>query len=134
MFLSQFLIACALLFFGGWLHWSERRGWPGEKYDSDLDQVYLRRRARSRNRVTVMFVISGILVLVSAFVSTGKRDPDDKFPAAFFVAAWTIVTFVLMVILILAMIDVVRTQNYEKHKRKEIRQTTFKNTDSNEID
>ena len=111
MFASQLIIAGILLFIAAWLHWNEQRGWVDEQFDNETDQVYLSRRTRSRKYVQIMFGICGLLILISAFAGPGR----------IFVAVWTTVSFVLMVVLVFAFFDVLRTHNYEKHKRRELR-------------
>jgi len=120
MFASQMILSATCIGFALWLHWNERQGWPNESYDSKLDKDYLRRRMRSRRRVHLLFGGCGVLMAVAAVAGPGR----------IFVAAWTIIALALMTVVMLAALDALRTQRYDKQKMKELRKQTLGKSDS----
>jgi Flp pilus assembly protein TadB len=118
MFASHLILGVTLISFSLWLQRTEGRGWPNETYDSELDAEYLRRRKRSRRRVNLIFAFCGTLILVAGV--SGPRV---------FVVAWMTVTVALLTVMMLAAVDVVRTQRYQQKKLPEIRRQLFDNDD-----
>jgi len=111
MFAGGLLLAATLLFFAGWLQWTEHHGWPHESADCEADYVYLAKRKRSRSLVNAMIGICGLLILVATFAGVGL----------IFAAAWSIVSLMLMVIVALAMLDAFRTHRHHQEKMRELR-------------
>ena len=110
MFAGGLLLGGTLLFFAVWLQWTEQRGWPHDTFTADEDQAYLSRRKRSRLLVNVLIGICGLLILAATLSGVG----------IVFVAAWSTVTLILMVIVILAGLDAFRTH---RHHQEKIRRT-----------
>ncbi len=111
MFPGGLLLGVTLLFFAFWLQWTEHRGWPHDTFDGDEDVEYRRRRKKSRLRVNVLIGICGLLILTATFADVGLV----------FVAAWSIVSLILMVIVILAGLDAFRTHRHHQDKIRRMR-------------
>ena len=120
MFASQFIIGITLLAFAAWLHVNEKHGWPNESYDRKEDAEYLTARTRSRRRVNFLFAACGVLILVAAFSGPGRV----------FIAAWMIVSVALMTVSVLAGLDVLRTQRYDRRKMSDLRKRLLSENDS----
>ena len=123
MFAGGLLLSATLIGFAAWLHFNERNGWAYE-HDSDseslsTDQRYLKHRRRSRNRVHTLFALCGLLVFAAAIAG----------PGMIFVAAWSSVAFILMVIMAIAMMDGLRTHVRYRDKLPEIRREIFEGDD-----
>ncbi|MCD0460844.1 hypothetical protein [Roseiconus lacunae] len=116
MFGGGLLLGGTLLFFAIWLQWTEHHGWPHDHFDSDDDLEYRKQRKRSRSKVNSLIGICGMLVLAATLV-------NDRL---IFVAAWTAVTFILLVIIVLAMLDAFRTHRYHQDKMRRIREQALK--------
>ena len=114
MFASHLILGLCLIGFALWLQSTESKGWPNESYHGETDEKYLRRRRRSRQRVNGIFLICGVLILVASV--SGPR---------MFVLAWTAVTLALLVIVVLAALDAIRTQRYLNKKLPELRKKTL---------
>lgn len=111
MFAGGLLLAVTLLFFAVWLQWTEHQGWPHDTFDSEDDLEYLDRRKKSRLRVNILIGICGLLILAATLSGAG----------VVFVAAWSIVTLILMVIVILAGLDAFRTHRHQQDKIRRMR-------------
>ncbi len=128
-FAGGLLLSATLLGFAAWLHVNERDGWAHEQdapvpqnrthknglkndrsHQSAADARYFLRRQRSRNRVHFLFAACGILVLAAAIAG----------PGIVFVAAWSCVAFAMMVIVVIAMMDGVRTHLHHRDKLPKI--------------
>lgn len=114
MFYGQLLMGSTLLFFASWLQWTERRGWPHDAFDRNevSDQQYLTQRGRSRRLVNSLIGICGALILSAAFSGD----------VVIFVAAWSTVSMILFVIIILAALDAFRTQRHHADKIRRMRE------------
>lgn len=112
MFAGGLLLSATLIFFAGWLQWTEHQGWPHDQFNAKDDAAYLQRRKRSRLLVNSLIGFCGILVMVATFAGVGLV----------FAAAWSIVTLTLMVIVILAGLDAFRTLRHQKDKTRRMRQ------------
>ncbi|WP_158222570.1 hypothetical protein [Rhodopirellula sp. MGV] len=110
------LLGATLLFFAGWLQWTEHNGWPYDHFDSDEDADYRSRRRKSRSKVNALIGTCGALVLAATLANS----------RLVFVAAWTAVTFILLVIIVLAMLDAFRTHRYHQDKMRRIREQALK--------
>ena len=110
MIISHIILGLTLIGFAFWLQWTERRGWPNESFDSEVDANYFAGRMRWRRRVNVIFATCGVLIL-----SANMAGPK------LFVLAWMSVILGLLAIMILAAFDVIRTQRYVSDKIPEIR-------------
>ena len=104
-------MAITLLFFAGWLQWTEHHGWPHDTFDADEDADYRQRRKRARLRLNVLIGICGLLILAATLAGVG----------VVFVAAWSTVSLILMVIVILAALDAYRTHRHHQDKMRRIR-------------
>ncbi len=111
MFAGGLLLGVTLLFFAGWLQWTEHHGWPHDTFNDAEDKAYRDRRKKSRLRVNMLIGICGVLILTAAIAGKGL----------FFIAAWTIVSLILMVIVILAGLDAFRTHRHHQDKIRRIR-------------
>ena len=112
MFAGGLLLGVTLLFFAGWLQWTELHGWPHDTDDNEWDNEYLQRRKKSRLLVNLLIGTCGLLILAAAIAGKG----------VVFVAAWSIVSLILMVILILAALDAFRTHRHHQDKLRRIRE------------
>lgn len=110
MIISHIILGVTLVGFAVWLQWTERRGWPNESFDSELDASYFNQRMRWRRRVNAIFAICGVLIL-SANVA-GPR---------WFVIAWMLVILGLLAVMVLAGFDAIRTHRYMNEKVPELR-------------
>lgn len=110
IFASHLVLGVTLIGFAVWLHLTEKKGWPNESMDGELDADYLQRRMRSRRRVNVILGICGVLILAAGIG-----------PPVVFVAAWMSVFVALFIVMLLAALDVIRTQRYMNNKMPEIR-------------
>lgn len=117
MFAGGLVLGITLIAFASWLHWNERLGWPGERYDSELDRDYLDKRLRRRRRVHLLLFACGVLILVAAFA--GRQN------ATVWLACWMSVILTLATVVGLALLDAVRTQRYHARKRGELRRRSF---------
>lgn len=114
MFYGQILLGGTLLFFAIWLQWTEHRGWPHDSFDvdKDEDELYLKQRRKSRRLVNGLIGICGVLSLVAAWAGVG----------IVFIAAWSIVSLILFVIIVLAGLDAFRTHRHHHDKIRRIRE------------
>jgi len=122
MILSHIILGVTLIGFAIWLQWTERRGWPNESLDSEVDSHYFQRRMRWRRRVNLIFALCGVLILAANLA--GPR---------FFVLAWMLVTAGLLAVVVMAGFDAIRTQRYMNAKIPEIRRR-FLDGDSQQQD
>ncbi len=116
MFAGGLLLGMTLVFFGIWLQWTEGRGWPHDSFDGDEDTEYRLRRRRLRTVVNALIGFCGGLIVSAAFAGGG----------VVFLAAWSMVTLVLIVILALAGFDALRTHRHHRDKLKRLRDQAFK--------
>ena len=79
MFAGSLVLGITLCCFAAWLHWHETRGWPNERFVTELDRQYQSRRARSRGRIHAIIAACGLLVVLAAFVE----------PGPLWIAAWS---------------------------------------------
>ena len=107
MFEGSLVLGATLCLVAGWLHRTEKRGWPNESFDTDLDQEYRSRRLRSRRRINGLIAICGVLILIAAAL------------------CWILVMVGLMLVVFLAGVDVFRTHRYHQKKLPEIRKQTL---------
>ena len=110
MILSHIILGVTLIAFAIWLQWTERRGWPNESLDSDVDATYFDRRMRWRRRVNLIFALCGVLIL-----SANAAGPR------LFVIAWMLVILGLLAVVVMAGFDALRTQRYMHAQIPEIR-------------
>jgi hypothetical protein len=111
MFAGGLLLAATLLCFAGWLQWTEHRGWPHDSADCETDHVYLTKRKRSRSLVNALIGVCGLMVLIATLAGVGL----------IFVAMWSTVALTLMVIVVLAGLDALRTHRYHQDRMRELR-------------
>ncbi len=111
MVAGSLVLGITLLLFAAWLHWNDTQGWPNERFETELDKSYLKRRTRSRRRIHVIIAGCGVLILVAAIAGEG----------ALWVAAWMTVMVALMTVVVLAGFDAFRTHRYQRDKLPEIR-------------
>ena len=117
MFASGMILAITLIAFAWWLQVNEVRGWANESYDSELDKDYLSRRMRARRRVNLIIGGCGVLIFIATLAG----------PGPVWVAAWMSVSVGLLTVVILALLDAVRTHRYHRKKLPEIREKTLGN-------
>jgi hypothetical protein len=111
MFAGSLVLGITLIAFAGWLHYQDTEGWPSENFITDLDKKYHKRRTSSRRRIHVILSGCGVAAVAAAFFG----------PGAVWVAMWSIVMVSLVVVVVLAGVDALRTQRYLKSKLPEIR-------------
>jgi len=117
MFASGMILAITLIGFAWWLQRNEQYGWAEESYDTELDQDYFARRRKARRRVNALIAICGLLIFVATVAG----------PGPVWIAAWMIVSVCLLTVVILALLDAIRTQRYQRKKLPEIRRQTLGN-------
>lgn len=122
MILSHIILGVTLIAFAIWLQWTERRGWPNESLDSDVDALYFEQRMRWRRRVNLIIALCGVLILAAN--AAGPR---------LFVLAWMLVIWGLLVVVVMAGFDAFRSQRYMKAKIPQIRRRIL-NDDSKHSD
>jgi len=121
MFAGGLLLSVTIIAFALWLHWNERTNWGERDFNSKTDRAYLRARTRIRRVVHALFLICGILILVSTVATPERR--------VVWLISWTAVTVLLLCIVMLAGIDAVRTRRYQLSKLPEIRKKSLRNDD-----
>jgi peptidoglycan/LPS O-acetylase OafA/YrhL len=110
MFAGSIVLALTVLGFTGWLQYHEVRGWPEEGPANEFSKRYLHRRRRTRRRVHVLLVLCSVLIAVAAFVGPGRV----------WIGCWMTVILTLFVIILLAMIDAMRTHRFLREKIPQI--------------
>ena len=115
MFAGGLLLGLTLLFFAAWLQWTEHRGWPHDVDDTEEDSEYLARRRKSRLVVNVLIFVCGLLILFATFSGAGL----------IFIACWSLVTMILLVIILMAGLDAFRTHRHHRDKMRRLRQQTL---------
>ncbi len=110
MFAGGLILSATLILFAIWLHHNEQIGWEHERDDSELDQSYLARRSRGRRRVHIMLGLSGVLILIATAFG----------PSVIWGVCWMLVIVSLLVVVLMAMLDAVRTHRYHAQKLPEI--------------
>ncbi|MEM9589074.1 MAG: hypothetical protein AAGA03_17465 [Planctomycetota bacterium] len=114
MFAGSLVLSATVIGFALWLHFTDQQGWPGETYSgTKVDLEYLRRRSRSRRRVHMILLATGVLIGVAAFAG-----PDET---AVWLACWLSVIAALLTVVGLALLDAFRTHRYHRNKLPEIR-------------
>ncbi|EMI54765.1 hypothetical protein [Rhodopirellula sallentina] len=113
MFAGGLIIAATLMFFSVWLFRTEQIGWPNDSFDDPVDEIYLRRRTRSRRRVNALFFLCGLLILVATLATPERR--------VWWIACWMSAMLVLCTIVALAGIDVVRTMLHHRRRLEQMR-------------
>ncbi|TWT56516.1 hypothetical protein CA85_40480 [Allorhodopirellula solitaria] len=113
MFAGGLILAATLIFFSIWLFRSEQLGWPNDVYDDPADELYLRRRSRSRKRVNALFFVCGLLVLAATLATPEHR--------VFWIGCWMSAMVVLCTIVALAALDIVRTMLHHRHRLDRMR-------------
>lgn len=120
MFAGSLLLGVTLCCFAAWLHQTEKRGWPNETFETDLDKQYRARRLRSRKRIHYLIAGCGVLVLVAAF--SGPSIP--------WMVCWGLVMIGLVAVMILAAADAFHTHRYHLKKLPEIQKETLGDSES----
>ena len=115
MFASGIVLAVTLIGFAWWLNVNEVHGWANESYDGEVDKDYLDRRRKSRRRVNGIIAGCGLLILVATLVG----------PGPVWIAAWMSVSLGLLTVVVLALLDAIRTHRYHRKKLPDIREKTL---------
>ena len=115
MFASGMILSVTLIAFAWWLNANETHGWAHESYDSEVDKEYLARRRKSRRRVNAIIGGCGLLIFVATIAG----------PGPVWIAAWMSVSVGLLTVVILAVLDAIRTHRYHRKKLPEIRERTL---------
>ncbi len=114
MFAGGLVLSVTIISFAIWMQWNENQQAVGvDKGASEVDRRYIRRRARHRQIVNGLFLFTGLLVLASTFAGVERK--------LLWLSLWATTIAVLMVIVILAGIDALRTHLYHLHKLPEVR-------------
>lgn len=112
---ASIILAIALFAFVIWLEVNERNEPKAGDEDSTFDDSYLRARHRGRRTVNLLLTITGGFILVAGLVGPGPT----------WIAMWLAVCGLLVVVLMLGMHDMVRTNRYLAKKLPEIREKTI---------
>ena len=125
MFAGSLVLSITLIAFAVWLQWNEKHGWPQEFDEvnramhplvgTELDREYYASRGRSRRRIHVIIGICGALILIAAIAGGGLV----------WLVAWSCVMVALMGVVLLALLDAVRTHRYHRSKLPEVRDQFF---------
>jgi hypothetical protein len=96
-----------------WLEYNDYLGWPNEADrerggTTDRDTRYRLLRRRWRRVVHLLIALCGALMASTGFSGPGR----------FFIAAWTAVAMLMMVVIVLALGDAFRTHRYYAAKRR----------------
>lgn len=110
MFAGSLVLALTVLGFTGWLQYHEVRGWPEEGPADESSGRYLHRRRRTRRRVQTLLLLCSVLIAVAAFVGPGRA----------WIGCWMTVTLTLFVIILLAMLDAMRTHRHMRERLPKI--------------
>ncbi len=121
MFAGGLILAFTLIGVAGWLQWTESVGWPHEPLGTDDlsnrnqgDHDFYRARKRSRLYVNSLIAICGGLILLATLAGPAR--------AMIWASAWTAVAFVLMVVVVLAVFDGLRSYHHHSKKLREVRE------------
>jgi len=113
MFEGGLILSTTLICFSVWLFRTEKIGWPNDSFDGPVDELYLRRRSRSRRRVNVLFFLCGLFILGATLATPEHRS--------WWVGCWMCAMLVLMTIVALAGLDVVRTMLHHRQRIERLR-------------
>ena len=120
MFAGGLVLGLTLIAFAIWLHQREQTGWDERRESSELDKQYYSRREAGRRQVYVLFGTAGALILVAAFAG----------PGFIWGVCWLIVSVLLLYVVVLALIDALRTHRYHSQKLPEIRRQLLRDDES----
>jgi membrane protein YdbS with pleckstrin-like domain len=115
MLASSLVLALTVLGFTGWLHYHEIQGWPEEGPADELSDRYLHRRRRTRRRVHGLLLLCSVLIAVAGFAGPGRV----------WIGCWMTVVLTLFVIIVLALIDAMRTHRYMRERMPMISKQFF---------
>ena len=111
MFPGGLILGFTLVAFACWLHYNEKHGWDYEQDDTDVDQEYLERRRSGRHRVHWTLGGCGVLILIATFAG----------PGFVWGVCWMLVSCALLAVVVMAVLDGLRTHRYHRQKLPEIR-------------
>ena len=112
MLAGSLLIGFTVIVVAVWLEYNDSLGWPNELEreqgsSADVDIRYRTVRRRWRRVVHVLIAVCGALMAAAGLAGLGR----------FWVAAWTAVAILMMVIILLALGDAVRTRRHYVAKK-----------------
>lgn len=111
MLAGSLLIGFAVVMVALWLEYNDSRGWPSEqaleqeavfKPNGESDQRYLTTRRRWRKINHVILAVCGAMMASAGLAGRG----------AYWVSAWTAVAILMFSIILIALMDAIRTQRY----------------------
>lgn len=109
MLVPSLILAVTLIGFALWLQMNEGRGWP-EDDASKIDADYRAKRFRRRSRIHSVLIIAGGLIAVAGLAGKGRV----------WIACWSAVMVLLMVVMMMAIADGYRTRRYLRRRLPEI--------------
>ena len=120
MDISSLVVGCLLLVAASVLQWRTSVTASQHESETELDNLYFTRRTRGRQLVHLLMALCAALAIGAGIVGRGRA----------FVLIWASVPLVLFIIVILAMIDALRTHRYHTQKLPEIRRASFPEAES----
>ncbi|MEM1068556.1 MAG: hypothetical protein AAGG48_13125 [Planctomycetota bacterium] len=121
MFAGSLVLGMTIIAFAAWLQWNENETAGDENPRTDLDREYLNNRGRARKRIHVLIAGSGGLVLVAACAG----------PGPVWLVSWLGVIMLLLIVVMLAGLDALRSHRYHLRKLPEIRREIFGDQEEN---
>ncbi len=115
MLAGSLLIGFAVIMVALWLEYNDSRGWPSEQKleretelqaQGERDLKYLKTRRRWRKVNHVIFALCGALMASTGLAGRG----------AYWVSAWTAVSILMLSIILIALVDAIRTQRHYASK------------------
>jgi hypothetical protein len=123
---GQVLLGILLLLFAGWLQQNENNGWPDEDAPNDENRAYYNKRRQSRTRTNCLIALCGLLAGSAGMIPSRR----------WFIAAWTSISLILFVIILMAGLDALRTHRFHQQRlrqlRKEFRQASENESSDNQ--
>ncbi len=111
MLAGSLLIGFTVVMVALWLEYNDLRGWPSEqameqeaalKSQGESDERYLTTRRRWRKITHVILAICGAMMASAGLAGRG----------AYWVSAWTAVAILMFSIILIALMDAIRTQRH----------------------
>lgn len=115
MIAGSVLLAMTMIGFAAWLQWNESQNASDRSNWSDRDRSYFKRRARMRWLTHLIIALCGVIILISSFSGA----------PIIWLVGWSMVMLMLLVVIVLALMDGLRTHLYQKRKLPELRQSTM---------
>ena len=119
MIAGSIVLALTLIAFAVWLQWNEvlgeesrsNEGLHNQSKLTELDERYFHKRTRARKWIHALIAGCGVAIIITAFAGN----------AIVWMVGWILVMLVLMVVMLMAALDALRTYHYHQRKLPEVR-------------